>query len=99
MNWNNNRYANDPDFVDLGEFNINRLGKTCHYDLYALVGNKEISFGAKYGENDEDYESGKAYLLSNGQWSIWGGQATLLAAARYFANKYQQKEELGYEKS
>jgi len=93
MYWDNNPFNDSNHFVDLGSYSITDATSlrvvTTNYDLYALVQpNGTIDFGAKYGANDEQYESGMAHKKQNGKWKFYVNRATAIAAARYFANHH-----------
>lgn len=95
--WKDNPYSDAENFVDLGQWSIARIrakGETVEkYDLYALVNPwGDISFGAKYGPEEHEYLSSNAHQRVNGEWDVWGSQATLMAAARYFANHHKERK-------
>lgn len=89
-----NPYAGGDRFVDLGEYRFGKMrgdGQivTHHYDLYALIqSDRDISFGARYGNEDHEYLSGTAFKNQQGKWDLYCGEILSHAAARYFANHH-----------
>ena len=84
-----NPWANEPGFIDLGNFITNKNGSITHYDLYALISTKkDISFGARYSSEEPHYISGTAYRVFTGEWQLYVCDITAIAAARFFANHH-----------
>lgn len=83
-----NPYAGDDGYISLGTRYVSDLGVAKTYDLYALVSPSasRIDFGARFGNEPEEYLSGEAYRKDNGEWELYVGGETAIAAARYFAN-------------
>ncbi len=91
------RYSS-PDsehIINLGHYDIkryipDRIPELRRYDLYAINAQKDsVSFGARYGDNDDEYRSGEAHKI-NGKWVIYAGGPLAIAAARYFANIHKE---------
>jgi len=92
MKWDN-PWADTEGFIDLGihtvlEYNATRCTV---YELYALVNKNTIDFGARYGNEGNEYISGAAYRHGN-EWEVSMGGIVALAAARYFANHHKKGE-------
>ncbi len=93
-----NAFSDCPEFVSLGPYNIGTVKDGCQtserYDLYALPyfsgKTNTISFGARYGNRPEEYKSGEAYLNDKGEWKLMVGRETGIAAARFFANHWNE---------
>lgn len=88
-----NPWADSDQFIPLGsyDYTIVHERESIHrrYDLYALYnpGANKVSFGARYGNQPEQYLSGAAHCGKDGRWEIYGGRELAMAAARFFANE------------
>ena len=87
MHYRNPWATNGAPFVDLGSDVIPEREKFHRVDFYALPEPGYIQFGARYGNDPEQYVGGFAHrAASTNKWEIVGDGWIHRAAARYFAN-------------